>query len=131
LNADILFLGVDGFDVHSGLSTPNLLEAKLNRAMMDVARVVVAVCDSKQIRSSEFISQRTSIAGSSDLSRTGALLRVISHGCARPISRLLRFMRAGEPSQDTASCEHTNAIVSPRRAASQRSNTTKIDLLKL
>jgi DeoR family transcriptional regulator of aga operon len=25
LNADILFLGVDGFDVHSGLSTPNLL----------------------------------------------------------------------------------------------------------
>jgi DeoR family transcriptional regulator of aga operon len=45
LNADLLFLGVDGFDVHSGLSTPNLLEAKVNRAMMDVARVTVAVCD--------------------------------------------------------------------------------------
>jgi DeoR family transcriptional regulator of aga operon len=28
LNADILFLGVDGFDVHYGLSTPSLLEAK-------------------------------------------------------------------------------------------------------
>jgi len=27
LNADILFLGVDGFDVQYGLSTPNLLEA--------------------------------------------------------------------------------------------------------
>jgi DeoR family transcriptional regulator of aga operon len=48
LNADILFLGVDGFDVHYGLSTPNLLEAKVNRAMMDVARVVVAVCDSSK-----------------------------------------------------------------------------------
>jgi DeoR family transcriptional regulator, aga operon transcriptional repressor len=48
LNADILFLGVDGFDVHFGLSTPNLLEAKVNRAMMDVARVVVAVCDSSK-----------------------------------------------------------------------------------
>jgi len=48
LNADILFLGVDGFDVHSGLSTPNLLEAKVNRAMMDVARIVVAVCDSSK-----------------------------------------------------------------------------------
>jgi DeoR family transcriptional regulator of aga operon len=48
LNADILFLGVDGFDVHTGLSTPNLLEAKVNRAMMDVARIVVAVCDSSK-----------------------------------------------------------------------------------
>lgn len=48
LNADILFLGVDGFDVHYGLSTPNLLEAKVNRAMMEVARVVVAVCDSSK-----------------------------------------------------------------------------------
>src|SRR5882762_7451329 len=48
LNADILFLGVDGFDVHYGLSTPNLLEAKVNRAMMDVAGVAVVVCDSSK-----------------------------------------------------------------------------------
>jgi DeoR family transcriptional regulator of aga operon len=48
LNADILFLGVDGFDVHYGLSTPNLLEAKVNRCMMEVARIVVAVCDSSK-----------------------------------------------------------------------------------
>jgi DeoR family transcriptional regulator, aga operon transcriptional repressor len=48
LNADILFLGVDGFDVQHGLTTPNLLEAKVNRAMMDVARIVVAVCDSSK-----------------------------------------------------------------------------------
>ena len=48
LNADILFLGVDGFDVQHGLTTPNLLEAKVNRAMMDVSRVVVAVCDSSK-----------------------------------------------------------------------------------
>jgi DeoR family transcriptional regulator of aga operon len=48
LNADILFLGVDGFDVHYGLSTPNLLEAKVNRAMMDVARIVIAACDSSK-----------------------------------------------------------------------------------
>lgn len=48
LNADILFLGVDGFDVRYGLSTPNLLEAKVNRAMMDVSKKVVAVCDSSK-----------------------------------------------------------------------------------
>lgn len=48
LNADILFLGVDGFDVQYGLSTPNLLEAKVNRAMMEVSKVTVAVCDSSK-----------------------------------------------------------------------------------
>ncbi|HEY1658452.1 MAG TPA: transcriptional repressor AgaR [Candidatus Sulfotelmatobacter sp.] len=46
LNADILFLGVDGLDVQYGLSTPNLLEAKVNRRMVEVAKRTVAVCDS-------------------------------------------------------------------------------------
>jgi len=48
LNADVLFLGVDGFDVHYGLSTPNLLEAKVNRVMADISRKVIAVCDSSK-----------------------------------------------------------------------------------
>jgi len=48
LNADLLFLGVDGFDVHYGLSTPNLLEAKVNRVMVEVAKRTVAVCDSSK-----------------------------------------------------------------------------------
>src|SRR5581483_2766754 len=45
LSADILFLGVDGFDVEYGLSTPNLLEAKVNRVMVEVSKISVAVCD--------------------------------------------------------------------------------------
>jgi DeoR family transcriptional regulator, aga operon transcriptional repressor len=48
LNADLLFLGVDGFDVHYGLSTPNLLEAKVNRVMVEVAKRTVAACDSSK-----------------------------------------------------------------------------------
>ena len=48
LNADLLFLGVDGFDVHYGLSTPNLLEAKVNRVMVEVSRRTIAVCDSSK-----------------------------------------------------------------------------------
>jgi DeoR family transcriptional regulator, aga operon transcriptional repressor len=48
LHADILFLGVDGFDVHYGLSTPNLLEAKVNRVMVEVAKRTVAICDSSK-----------------------------------------------------------------------------------
>jgi DeoR family transcriptional regulator of aga operon len=48
LSADLLFLGVDGFDVHFGLSTPNLLEAKVNRVMVEVSKKTVAVCDSSK-----------------------------------------------------------------------------------
>ena len=48
LHADLLFLGVDGFDVHYGLSTPNMLEAKVNRVMVEIAKRKVAVCDSSK-----------------------------------------------------------------------------------
>lgn len=48
LSADLLFLAVDGFDVHYGLSTPNLLEAKVNRVMVEVSKRIVAVCDSSK-----------------------------------------------------------------------------------
>jgi DeoR family transcriptional regulator, aga operon transcriptional repressor len=48
LSADILFLGVDGFDTKTGLFTPNLLESQVNRAMVDIARRTIAVCDSSK-----------------------------------------------------------------------------------
>jgi DeoR family transcriptional regulator of aga operon len=46
MHADILFLGVDGFDLDVGITTPNFLESRVNRAMIRAAREVVAVCDS-------------------------------------------------------------------------------------
>lgn len=46
IHTDILFLGVDGFDLEIGLTTPNLLESRVNRAMVNGATRVVAVCDS-------------------------------------------------------------------------------------
>lgn len=45
MHADILFLGVDGFDLEAGLTTPNLMESRVNRAMVKAATTVVAVCD--------------------------------------------------------------------------------------
>jgi DeoR family transcriptional regulator of aga operon len=48
LSADLFFLAVDGFDVHYGLTTPNLLEAKVNRVMVEVAKRTVAVCDASK-----------------------------------------------------------------------------------
>jgi DeoR family transcriptional regulator of aga operon len=81
LNADILFLGVDGFDVHYGLSTPNLLEAKVNRVMVEVSRRTVAVCDS-----SKFGRRSLSLIAPPD-----ALHQVITdHGIPKPDLRALK-----------------------------------------
>jgi DeoR family transcriptional regulator of aga operon len=48
MHADILFLGVDGFDLEVGLTTPNVMESRVNRAMVKAAQTVVAVCDSSK-----------------------------------------------------------------------------------
>jgi DeoR family transcriptional regulator of aga operon len=48
VTADLLFLAVDGFDVSYGLTTPNILEARVNRAMMESAKTTVVVCDSSK-----------------------------------------------------------------------------------
>jgi DeoR family transcriptional regulator, aga operon transcriptional repressor len=45
LNADRLFLAVDGFDLEGGPSTPDVLEAQLNSLMMKVARETTVVAD--------------------------------------------------------------------------------------
>jgi DeoR family transcriptional regulator, aga operon transcriptional repressor len=46
IRADILFLAVDGFDPKIGITTPNVLESRVNRAMVNASRKIVAVCDS-------------------------------------------------------------------------------------
>ena len=46
IHADRLFLGVDGFDLDGGLTTPDPLEAFLNGMMIAVSKEVVVVADS-------------------------------------------------------------------------------------
>jgi DeoR family transcriptional regulator of aga operon len=48
LTADRLFLGVDGIDPESGVTTPDPLEAELNALMIRVSREVVAAADSSK-----------------------------------------------------------------------------------
>ena len=84
LNADILFLGVDGFDVQYGLSTPNILEAKVNRVMVDVSKMVVAVCDA-----SKFGRRSLSL-----IVPPSALHRVITDRAA-PKSDMKKLQKAG------------------------------------
>lgn len=45
---DTLFLGVDGLDIEHGLTTPNPMEAQLNRMMVERAQEVIAVSDSSK-----------------------------------------------------------------------------------
>ncbi|KRG72085.1 DeoR/GlpR family DNA-binding transcription regulator [Pseudoxanthomonas dokdonensis] len=48
LHVDLLFLGVDGFDLERGISTHYEPEAMLNRKMVEAARKVVAITDSSK-----------------------------------------------------------------------------------
>lgn len=49
LHADRLFLAVDGFSLETGASTPDVLEAHLNKRMMDAARETTIVADSSKL----------------------------------------------------------------------------------
>ncbi|NOI67043.1 transcriptional repressor AgaR [Vibrio sp. 99-8-1] len=51
---DKLFLGVDGFDLDAGVTTPNQNEAQVNRAMCEVSRQVIAVTDSSKFGRKSF-----------------------------------------------------------------------------
>jgi DeoR family transcriptional regulator, aga operon transcriptional repressor len=63
LNADRLFLGVDGLDLDVGLTTPDVVEAQLNAMMIRVSREVVVVADSSKFnrRSLSVIAKLTSV----------------------------------------------------------------------
>lgn len=45
LHLDLLFLGVHGADAEAGFTTPNLLEAEMDRALIAAARRVVVLAD--------------------------------------------------------------------------------------
>lgn len=49
LHADHLFLAVDGLDLEIGPTTPDILEAQLNRLMIAVSNEVTIVADSSKI----------------------------------------------------------------------------------
>jgi DeoR/GlpR family transcriptional regulator of sugar metabolism len=45
LNVDMLFMGVHGMSTHAGFTTPNLMEAETDRALVSAARRLVVVAD--------------------------------------------------------------------------------------
>ena len=80
-HADRLFLGVDGIDPEIGLMTPDLLEAQLNAAMIQVAREVIVVADSSKF-------ERRSV---SVIAKVDVVQRVITDtGVLKPVLAALR-----------------------------------------
>lgn len=63
MHADIVFLGVDGFDMKIGLTSRSILESRVSRAMVKAANTVVVVCDSTKFnhRSLSFIGPPSSV----------------------------------------------------------------------
>jgi DeoR/GlpR family transcriptional regulator of sugar metabolism len=45
LHVDIVFMGTHGMDPRSGLTTPNILEAETNRALIEAGRRLIVVAD--------------------------------------------------------------------------------------
>jgi len=45
LHVDMVFMGVHGMDLKSGFTTPNILEAETNRALIDAGRRLVVLAD--------------------------------------------------------------------------------------
>lgn len=45
VHVDLVFMGVHGMDPHSGFTTPNLLEAETNRALVESGRRLVVLAD--------------------------------------------------------------------------------------
>ena len=48
LHVDLLFLGAHGIETRAGLTTPNLVEAETNRALVASAQDVCVVADSSK-----------------------------------------------------------------------------------
>ncbi|MGH3712030.1 MAG: DeoR/GlpR family DNA-binding transcription regulator [Micromonosporaceae bacterium] len=45
LHTDLVFLGVHGIDERAGLTTPNLMEAEINRALINASRRLIVLAD--------------------------------------------------------------------------------------
>lgn len=54
INADVVFVAANGFSTKGGLTTPDLAEAAVKRAMMTAARRVVLVADSAKYGQEQF-----------------------------------------------------------------------------
>lgn len=54
IKVDKVFLGTNALDLEAGLTTPNLYEAQVKKAMVQAASQVILLCDSSKINQTSF-----------------------------------------------------------------------------
>jgi len=84
LNLDAVFLGVDGFDLVAGCTTPHEVEARANRALAGSARRVIVVADGSKLGRVAF----------AQICETSAVDELITDAGAEP-SAIQPFLDAG------------------------------------
>jgi len=105
LHVDWLFLGVHGVDERAGFTTPNLVEAETNRALIGAARQVVVTAD----------SSKWGVVGLSSMARLDEVdVLVIDDGLDDDARRILsarvgRLVLAGAP--DGGRLQHHAAVL--------------------
>jgi DeoR family fructose operon transcriptional repressor len=55
LNVDKAFMATNGLSIKRGLTTPDMSQAEVKRAMMDIASEIIVLCDSSKIENMAFV----------------------------------------------------------------------------
>jgi DeoR family transcriptional regulator of aga operon len=77
--AQIYFLGIDGFDIEMGLTTPNVIESRVNLAMVKAATNIVSVCDSAKFNTRS-LSKIVDVASIHHVITDSNLLKTVAEG---------------------------------------------------
>jgi DeoR/GlpR family transcriptional regulator of sugar metabolism len=79
VNVDLVVMGVHGMDPHAGFTTPNMLEAETDRAMVEAGRRLIVVAD----------ATKWGVIGISSIARLGQADMLITDGGLDPEARAL------------------------------------------
>ena len=86
LRVDLVVMGIHGIDLRAGLTTPNLMEAETNRAMVESARRLVVVAD----------HTKYGVIGLSQIAQLGAVDTLITDDQLDPSARDQLAEQVGE-----------------------------------
>ena len=89
LHVDAVFLGVHGMEERAGFSTPNLLEAETNRAMIRSGRRLVVLADSSKWGVVGLSSMAAAVGGARADHRHGASPRGPARSSPRRVEQLV------------------------------------------
>ena len=130
IHVDLVFMGVHGMEPQSGFTTPNVLEAETDRALLEAGRRLVIVADHTKwgmvgISSFARLDQADTVITDSGIARDarevlGARVRELVVVDPRPVRELSRPSGATSPAPSGARDAAGERAVSPTMAAGRR-----------